>query len=179
MIPEQAESSTTWKPVPGWEHRFLVSEDGRVWSLARKREIKYVTHPTGYLMFATREGGRGSRARCLRVHRCVAEAFVPNPDDKPFVNHIDAVKQNNHVSNLEWATAQENTQHAESLGLLHRPLGMQQTQAKLTDEIVRYCRRAYRAGDPARNYRALAERFGVSHHTIRNAVVGRNWSHVE
>lgn len=179
MIPEQAESSTTWKPVPGWGHRFLVSEDGRVWSIARRREIKYVTHPTGYLVFATREGGRNSRARCLRVHRCVAEAFVPNTEGKPFVNHLDGVKLNNAAANLAWVTNAENIQHAEALGLLYRPLGMQQTQAKLTDDIVRFCRRAYRAGDPSRNYRALAERFGVSHHTIRNAVVGRNWSHVK
>lgn len=55
------------------------------------------------------------------LHRIVAEAFVPNPDNKRYVNHIDGDPSNNCASNLEWCTAHENMQHAKALGLLKSP----------------------------------------------------------
>lgn len=74
------------------------------------REVKHITRADGYI-----EVSMNGRKKLL--HRLVAEAFIPNPEDKPQVNHIDGDKTNNMVSNLEWVTAKENIHHAITTGL--------------------------------------------------------------
>jgi len=101
--------------------------------------------------------------RLLRVHRLVAEEFLPNPDDKPQVNHIDGDKSNNRVDNLEWVTGAENVQHAFRTGLRVPTRGRLNGNAKLTDEQVDEIRAAVGARGIGRQ---LAKKFGVSEATI-------------
>lgn len=88
-----------------------VSEDGVVTGYRKKlfREYKHQTCRAGYKRVHITTSGK---RKCCGVHRLVAMAFIPNPHNKPDVNHIDGIKANNHVSNLEWVTEKENTQHA-------------------------------------------------------------------
>ncbi len=105
------------------------------------------------------------------VHRLVASVFVPNPDHKPCVNHIDGVKSNNRPSNLEWVTHHENTQHGITAGLL--TVGSDRYNSKLTSEDV-----CEILTSPDMRLRELAERYSVSISTIWNIRHGVSWKHV-
>ena len=87
---------------------YTIYDDGRIWSKARKNGKWLKPFPThkGYLMVRLCDKGVD---KCYSVHRLVAEHYIPNPENKPQVDHIDRNKLNNHVSNLRWVTNQENT----------------------------------------------------------------------
>ncbi len=96
----------TWKPIKGYEGLYEVSDQGRVKSLINKPKEMYLKkHNRGYRQV---ELTNGEERKTYLVHRLVAEAFLPNPQKYPQVNHIDEDKQNNAVSNLEWCTAKQN-----------------------------------------------------------------------
>lgn len=92
---------------------YEVYEDGVIYGPKGIRKLQKTRN--GYLIFSVHGKGRGD-VHSVSVHRLVAETFIPNPDGKPTVNHKDGDKQNNSVSNLEWATYRENAQHAQSHG---------------------------------------------------------------
>lgn len=107
-----------WKDIQGYEGRYQISNYGRVKSLNYHRERREVIlmlkkTRTGYLVIGLRDG---VKKKFFSVHKLVAMAFIP-PYNGEQVNHIDADKTNNHVENLEWCTAKENTLHAIKLGL--------------------------------------------------------------
>ena len=115
-----------WKPIVGYEDLYEISSFGNVRSLDKyvncknnsKRLIKgkvisqFINH--GYKIVDLTKNGQ--RKHC-RVHRLVAQAFIPNYDNKEDVNHIDGNKTNNRIENLEWCTRQENIIHALENGL--------------------------------------------------------------
>ncbi|MBR1646990.1 MAG: HNH endonuclease [Selenomonadaceae bacterium] len=107
--------------------------------------------------------------KSLPVHRLVALAFILNPLNKPEVNHIDGNPQNNHVSNLEWATRSENEQHAFDTGLQVVPTSEKHHLSKLTDEQARYIR----DNSDGLTGRVLARMFDVSPQTISAIQIGK------
>lgn len=118
-----------WADISGWEGKYKVSNYGRVQSIERKDPLD---HPVlgRYLQLENASGYRrvsfceeGIVTRYL-VHRLVATAFIPNPENKPCVNHKDGDRSNNHVWNLEWATHSENSQHAIDTGLSNPVKGL-------------------------------------------------------
>lgn len=82
----------------------------------------------------------------LLIHRAIAMAFIPNPENKKEVNHIDGNKQNNAIKNLEWASRKENAQHAYRIGLMHDQRGEKSHRAKLKEHDIKIIREAASIG---------------------------------
>ena len=161
-------------------------------------EFKHILEPEREL--STHINNRGYRAVCLRkttymIHRLVAQAFIPNPDNKPFVNHIDGNKLNNDVSNLEWCTTAENNAHARLTGLHVQPSGYKvnykskttkqtalanlKDKSKLTPDEVRYCRKVHVPRSKDYSATALANRFGTSVAAMCKIVSGQTYQDIK
>lgn len=97
-----------WKPVSGMNGEYLVSDTGLVFSAKSGKQMKQSLSRAGYYRVELWQNGQGKH---YLVHRLVAEAFIPNPNHYPVVNHLDENKLNNNVENLEWCTYQQNTNH--------------------------------------------------------------------
>lgn len=93
---------------------YFITEDGKVFNVQTKRYLKEQKSKNGYSVVRVTVN---RIKKTIRIHREVAKAFIPNPENKPQVNHIDGDKNNNKVSNLEWCTNQENADHAIKNGL--------------------------------------------------------------
>lgn len=100
------------KHIDGFINKYVVYEDGRVWSMVTNRFLK--PYESCRYLKVKLEG------KNYLVHRLVAQSFIPNREGKSDVNHIDGNKYNNHRSNLEWSTRSENLKHAHKLGLLNQ-----------------------------------------------------------
>lgn len=107
-----------WKDIKGYEGLYQISSFGNARSL-RFNRIK-VLKPGHSQNYFTYEFSVNHISEVKAAHRLVAEAFIPNPNGLPYINHKDGNKQNNHVENLEWCTASENVKHAYRTGLAPR-----------------------------------------------------------
>lgn len=99
------------KPVEGYEDKYLISEEGKVFSLISNRFLKGTVNSNGYLVVQLCKGKRVEQKQFL-IHRLVAQAFLKKDKERIYVNHKDGNKQNAHVSNLEWCSSSENELHS-------------------------------------------------------------------
>lgn len=151
-----------WKDVVGFENYFSVSDAGRVYSKRSNKILSLHTRKDRRITVSTKIGGRNGIAVTFKVHRLVAEAFIPNPDNKPQVNHIDGNPSNNNKSNLEWVSASENIKHAYQTGLNVPKKGVLRSDSSLSSSQVEYIR-----SNPEKlTVRELAAMFKVHHSTI-------------
>lgn len=175
------DTNEIWKPVVGFEGLYEVSNLGQVRSLDRQtrggfkpsRILKPQTQWTGYTQVGLTRPGQ--RQQYKKIHVLVAEAFLPNPDNKPQMNHKNGIRNDNRLENLEWVTISENHKHAfRELGKKpsRAALGKPSPRRKLSKEQVEAIR------SDTRSQTAIAEDYGVSQQTISNVKLGlfyTNW----
>jgi len=161
-----------FKQIKGYED-YSVSNQGRVKSIRfPNRCLKPGKNRYGYLLVDLCKNGVHKNHK---IHRLVALAYIPNPENKRTVNHIDGIKTNNFVENLEWNTHSENNQHAYDAGLKD-DRGSKHGMAKLTEDQVLEIRRLYKTGNYI--YKDLGAMFGV-HYTLIGYIVNRKiWKHM-
>ena len=96
-----------WEPIHGFGGAYEISNTGQVYSHRKNRVLKLSTDKFGYLRVSLQKHNRKDK-KLYFVHRLVAEAFIPNIENKPYVNHKDEQKNNNCAENLEWCSHKEN-----------------------------------------------------------------------
>lgn len=171
----------TWKDIKNFEGLYQVSNLGRVKSLTRIRSnnncvyrgriLKSQLNNCGYEMIPL---CKESKRFLKSIHRLVAQAFIPNPDNLPEVNHLNG-KNDNRAESLEWNSKSDNMHHATKNKLIRK--GENVNTAKLTQIQVKEIRNKYKP----RHYtmKMLAEEYGVCHATIQKIIYLTNWKSLD
>ncbi|MGB5637215.1 MAG: NUMOD4 domain-containing protein [Waterburya sp.] len=176
--------------IRGYEGYYQVSNYGNVKSLDRvikektgktqtlkSRILKPRTNPSGYYYVGLRKNG--TRAT-FAIHQLLAQAFIPNPNNKKTVNHIDGNKLNNSVSNLEWTTYSENLEHAYKTGLRRavKPseVASKNYKRKLAEQQVREIKLLIAV--KSLTLKQIANQYNVGRSTVGSIKSGRNWSYI-
>jgi hypothetical protein len=174
-----------WKDIPGYEGLYQVSNLGNVKSCSRirkggryncvrtykEKQLKNIKNPYGYI-YVQLYGENHTKK--YFTHRLVALAFVLNPEKKPSVNHINGIKHDNRVENLEWVTHSENTIHAFKTNLIKIKHGEDSNNSKLTEKQVLEIREYKGIISQSK----LGKIYGVGQDTICRIMTRRNWKHI-
>lgn len=150
---------------------YYVTEDGKVF-----RDEKQIF---GWI---TKKGYQQIKLYCFGIkkhayiHRMVGDLFVPNPENKPQINHKNGNKLDNRVENLEWVTNQENINHSVENGL--RPVGIDVPAHKLSVEDILWIRKNFVKGDSNLGCMGLGKKFGVNASCISKIVNNKMWKHI-
>jgi HNH endonuclease len=171
--------ATLYRSIIGFPDYFACN-DGTVWKLVDGRWLfkrKPRKRKDGYLGFSIFVD---SIQKSFLVHRLIAIAFIPNPENLKEINHINGDKSDNRVENLEWTTRSKNIKHSyDNLGAIHsRPRGIKQWQAKFTDDEVRSIRELSESG---KSHNEISEIIGksVTSTNVGNIRSGRTYRHIK
>lgn len=96
------------KDIPGYEGLYSITKDGKVWSIKNNRFLNPTKNRDGYLKIGLYKENKEKK---YSVHRLVAMTYIPNPNNLPQINHINEIKSDNRVENLEWVTHKQNCNH--------------------------------------------------------------------
>lgn len=170
------------KDIPGFEGSYYATTDGNIFSYDKKwirsRGGIHI-HKGGKLELSRSRGYLrvnlqvNKKQKHFLAHRIIAKTFIPNPENKPEVNHLDGNKDNNAYTNLEWATKKENMQHAFDTGIKNSMKGERHGCSKLIEHQVL---EILKSKEPQTK---LSKIYGVSDATISHIKNNKNWTHIQ
>lgn len=168
-----------WKDIPEYEGIYMISNKGRVKSLhTRICDINKV----GVILTPVKRGGydrvslqKKGAIKWKSIHRLIMIAFVPNPNNFPIINHINGIRNDNSLDNLEWCTQSRNVSHAFEIGLKIAAKGTRHGRCKLSENNVLEIRRLIVEG---KNNKEIGNKFNVSKTHIGYIKSGKLWSHL-
>lgn len=149
--------------------KYCACPSGRIYSLRSGRYLRQVVQANGYCQVTLCQDGKRSN---FLVHRLIAIAFIPNPQDKPTVNHINGNKQDNSLVNLEWMTQQEQVHHSILTGLRY---GTRNPDRSLDDEKAHQVCKLI--ADSWRN-KDIAEAIGIDQQIVANIRYGKDYQEI-
>lgn len=169
-----------WMPViipnrPEYSGLYSVSSLGRIRSDRANKNILRPHTGRGYMVIGLTASPCSQLTQ--RMHRLVAQAFIPNPENKREVNHKNGIRADNRVKNLEWMTRHENMRHAFKFIKRNIAKGERIGTSKLTAGAVKDMRARWESGEITRV--DLAKQYGISPRSIRDIVHRKTWGHVE
>ncbi len=163
-----------WRDVVGYEGLYSVSDRGDIFSHKTNKLRMLSVDKDGYLKIAL---SKDAHVTHFMVSRVVLFAFVGDPFNKAECNHINGIKADNRVGNLEWVTRSENELHAYKTKLFEAPKGSNHWAAKFSESDVKKIRNLVSTGKRG-IVTELAKQYGVSHQAISDLSKKRRWRHV-
>lgn len=151
-----------------YDDLYEISDDGHIRNVKTGNVLHEFIRPDGY--YRTQLHGK-----TITVHRKVAEVYIPNPNNYPEINHINGIKTDNRVENLEWCDRSYNLRHAYQLELKVQK-GEHNSRNILSENDVRSIRSSYIRGDDEYGTKGLSKKYGVARQTISAIITGQNWS---
>lgn len=158
-----------WHKIDGF-NRYYISSMGRVWNGANV--MKSCPDKENYLLITLKES---PKRKTFKIHRLVGVYFVPNPLNKPEINHLDYNVQNNECYNIEWSTRKENMEHAVKHGLVGRcdRFGEKNGRSKINQEIANNIRELSTNNHSRAN---IASLFNISIPTVNRILNNKSWT---
>lgn len=160
-----------WKQIEDLDYE--INSEGIVRRISTKRIKKSFKRPDGYIgiqLYVTKD-----KIKNYQLHRLIANAFIPNPENKQYINHKDSNRENNSLDNIEWVTFEENVKHGYESGHASNK-GSKNGFSILTEEKVLEIRK--RRNEEKLSYQKLAEIYNVSYGCISGIVQRTNWKHI-
>ncbi len=173
-----------WKDIIGYEGLYQISNLGRIKSLPRIRNIRYRPYMTKERILTPTIGNNGycyimfqlnSVPKRYLVHRLFAIHFIPNPENKPQINHKNGIKHDNIPTNLEWCTSAENIRHSYVNGLQKPIKGEKSHNSKLKESDVLNIKEMINEGEKQSD---IARIYNVTQSHISDIKHNKKWAHL-